>query len=218
MIFFGTRGSTVNGSYIPNATCGSCGNDGMHSFGIRRYFHLYWIPTFVTSAKVGVECTHCKRALFDDELEPKIRESLKSMIFTKKAIAPYFTGLFLIAALLISITIAEIAGNMDAKQYAASPAVGDIYRIDAKGLSEHWGGEWDDGYRFKALQVSNVDQLGNVDVLEGDYLYETKAGLSEGIRDGQALEISEETSPFQFRNTEIAELLQNNIIYDIHRS
>ena len=218
MIFFGTRGSTVNGSHIPNATCGSCGSDGMHSFGIRRYFHLYWIPTFVTSAKVGVECTHCNRALFDDELEPKIRESLKSTIFTKKAIAPYFTGLFLIAALFISITVAEITGNINAKQYAASPAIGDIYRIDGKALSEFFGLEYGEEYDFTLMEVSFLDGMGNVELSESKYVYETKSGLSKGLRDGEALELIEQDDKLQLQTSTVVELFQSNIIYEIDRS
>src|SRR5690606_6056902 len=100
MIFFGSRGKTVSGQLIEGIQCPSCENQKFISFGTIRYFHLYWIPTFPTSKTVGIECTHCKRTLVDNEISTDISKRIKAAVFTKSSVIPMFSGLILIACLL----------------------------------------------------------------------------------------------------------------------
>lgn len=217
MIFFGTKGSSVDGYHHSSATCDSCGNEGMNSFGVRRYFHLYWIPTFVTSAEVGLQCPHCKRTAIGDELAPDDRESLKKVIFNNKANLPYFTGLFLICGLLLLGAIAGLKDNLDTQEHALSPSTGDIYLVDLDALAAHAGSEFEDDYQFSAWKVIDSDGVASLEVLKSGYIYETKSGLSKDVRSGEALKGTEQQYPATLSFADVAALVDANVIYEIKR-
>lgn len=103
MIFFGSRGKTVSGQVVEGIQCPSCDNKQFITFGIIRYFHLYWIPTFPTSKKVGIECTHCKRTLIDKELPTELCKEIKKVVFNKRNVIPTFSGLIIFTLLLLSL-------------------------------------------------------------------------------------------------------------------
>ncbi|MCP4326272.1 MAG: hypothetical protein GY787_31440 [Alteromonadales bacterium] len=104
MIFFGSRGKTISGQVVEGIQCPSCENQEFITFGIIRYFHLYWIPTFLTSRVAGIECTHCKKTLIGKELPKDLSQNIKATVFTKKNIIPMFSGLIIIACLVLSAT------------------------------------------------------------------------------------------------------------------
>ena len=82
MIFFGLKGKIVGGEMLNDVQCPSCENSRFHTFGILNYFHLYWIPTFITSNTMGMECTNCKRAVVDDEIPSQLVDQIRSRAFT----------------------------------------------------------------------------------------------------------------------------------------
>ena len=65
MIFFGTRGKTAVGQSVTGPQCPNCQSTAFTSFGVQRYFHIYWIPTFPTGKHVGIECSNCKHTILD---------------------------------------------------------------------------------------------------------------------------------------------------------
>lgn len=217
MIFFGTRGSSVNGYHHPSVTCDSCGNEGMNSFGVRRYFHLYWIPTFITSAEVGLQCPHCKKTAMGDELVPDARESLKSNIFNAKANLPYYTGLFLICALFIFVAVAAGKDKLDTQEYALSPATDDIYLVDLEALATYAGKEYEDDYQFAAWKVIDSDGIASLEVIESEFVYQTKSGLSKDVHSGKALQDSQQQYPTTISFDDISALVEANVIYEIRR-
>ena len=88
MIFFGNRAKQINGQILSGLTCPSCNQEEFASFGILRYFHLYWIPTLVTSKVAGIECLHCKRTILAKN------SPMTWLVVLKKAYSPR-TKLFL---------------------------------------------------------------------------------------------------------------------------
>ena len=217
MIFFGTRGSSVDGYHHPGATCDACGNEGMNSFGVRRYFHLYWIPTFITSAEVGLQCPHCKKTAMGDQLVPDARKSLKSTIFNAKANLPYYTGLFLIFALFLFVAVSAGRDKLDTQEYALSPAVNDIYLVDLDALAIHAGKEYEDDYQFSAWKVIDSDGIASIEIIESEFVYQTKSGLSKDVRSGKALKDTGQQYTTNMSFEDVATLVKANVIYEIRR-
>lgn len=53
MIIYGTRGKVIQGTRINNMACKSCGNQSHNTFGVLRYFHIFWIPGLPDHAGAG---------------------------------------------------------------------------------------------------------------------------------------------------------------------
>lgn len=107
MIFFGTRGRVIHGELIEGLLCPCCDNKYFKTFGVLRYFHFYWVPTFITSKKVGVECTHCKLTLMDKEIPRALGNKIMSYVYKRSNTLPMYTGsiLLLIFILWLSISL-----------------------------------------------------------------------------------------------------------------
>ena len=100
MTIFGSKHKLIQGDLLSSLECATCGRTSYGSFGILQYFHLYWIPVFPLSIKVGMECLHCQQALIDKQLPTPVRKKLKKSIFRKKNTLPMLTGLMLILCLV----------------------------------------------------------------------------------------------------------------------
>ena len=103
MIIFGSKNKLIQGDLLTSLECSTCGRTSYGSFGVLQYFHLYWIPVFPLSIKVGMECLHCQQALIDKQLPAAIRKKLKKSILKKKNTLPMLTGLILILCLVSGI-------------------------------------------------------------------------------------------------------------------
>ena len=181
MIFFGTRGKTVTGQQVTGPQCPNCGNNVFTTFGVQRYFHIYWIPTFPTKKHVGIECSNCKRALIDDEIPSHMVEDIRSSAFSSASVLPMFSGLAIIAAL---IGFAFFAGARDRQQEAAyleQPAINDYYVVDYTKIFD----DADPEYKYGVMRVSAVNG-DEITFLLSNYAYNLASGVKNDIRNGDA--------------------------------
>jgi len=105
MIIFGTKSKVVQGHHVQGAECPDCGNRQFSSFGLLKYFHIFWIPFIPTSREAGMQCAHCKKMLVGKELPKPLKRDIKKAIFNGKNTAPMFAGLILFSALVVMIGI-----------------------------------------------------------------------------------------------------------------
>ncbi|MEL6579978.1 MAG: hypothetical protein AAFQ14_09500 [Cyanobacteria bacterium J06621_12] len=96
MIIFGTRSKIITGEPVKEIVCQHCGHEAHISFGVLRYFHLYWIPTFPYARKTGLECLHCKQTIFDNEIPIETQYKLYNRLFTRKTVWSTYIGLMII--------------------------------------------------------------------------------------------------------------------------
>lgn len=181
MIFFGTKGKVVAGDQVQGVQCPNCQNGQFESFGILSYFHLYWIPTFLTSKKVGLECTHCKRTLVGDEVPSHLVEQIKDNVFTTGRTLPMFSGFFIIA--LIGLGIANVARQDNAREetYLAQPAVDDYYIVDFAKIFN----AADPEYHYGVMQITNVTPT-DVEMRISTVAFNMASGVRQDIKDGMA--------------------------------
>jgi hypothetical protein len=183
MIFFGTRGKNVSGQVVDSGPCPSCGNTTYNTFGVLRWFHIYWIPMFRTSSKVGMECAHCLRTLFDKDIPNDQTASIRTSVFTKRNTLPLFTGLIVASALFMSslVTILVAGGLHSATDYAPSyleqPAVNDIYIVDFTRL---FTGA-DPKFKYGALRVKELFD-GQAELQVARIAYNKMSGVRKDIR------------------------------------
>ncbi len=157
MIFFGTRAKTISGQMIEAAPCSNCDKQQFHTFGIIRYFHLYWIPIFPTQKIAGIECTHCKQTLMGKEIPTELSSKIKSTVFTKKNILPTFSGLIIIAGLLLFGGYMVHRSNLRDISYIQQPVLHDLYVVNFNKIFSHS----DPKYKYGIIRVKQIapDQI-----------------------------------------------------------
>ncbi len=108
MIIFGSKSKGVEvGVDIEDFDCPHCQQTGMVAHGAVRYFHIYWIPMFVTKKSALMVCPHCKYTVEDCELDKQTANSLKSLVYENKKLIGYNFGLFAIIALFAYMSISS---------------------------------------------------------------------------------------------------------------
>lgn len=180
MIFFGSKGKTVSGDVVEGVQCPNCENRQFITFGIIRYFHLYWIPTFPTSKTVGIECTHCKRTLVGKELPEDLAKKIKPMVFSKKNVVPMFSGLIVIACLILFG--AYLAQQEDIKEaaYIEQPALNDLYIVDFTKIFT----DVDPGYKYGLMKIHQIS-ADQAEFQVSKLVYNKTSVVRKDIRDGK---------------------------------
>ena len=103
MIIFGSRSKVIQGEGVQGVACSNCESDHLHTFGVLKYFHVYWIPTFPFSKQPGIECKNCKMTLIGKEVPMNLSRQIKTSIFTTVKLIPTFIGLIVFSSLVLYI-------------------------------------------------------------------------------------------------------------------
>jgi len=213
MIFFGSKGKVVAGEVMQGVQCPSCQHSEHASFGIMNYFHLYWIPTFLTSKKAGMECTHCKHTLVGDELPSHLAEQIKEGVFTTGKTLPMFSGLIIICALIMMGAYAAQQDNAREATYAAQPAVNDYYVVKLTEIFE----EVDAEYPYGLMRITDVSSTG-IEMQVANVAYNKASGVKSDIRQGKASAdtfYGRETLVFEL--ADLQHLNNSGAVYSIER-
>lgn len=180
MIIFGTRQRTLSGQTIETAPCPDCGNNQFVTFGALRYFHLYWIPTFITGDTIGIECTQCNNTYTDKELPKEITKQIWPTVFKKTRTIPMFSGAFLIACFIAFVVFSVKQDNTKQAQYMNQPALYDIYVVDFTKVFNNTDPE----YKYGAMRIKNLSSR-HIEFQISQTVYTTTSGVTQDIRDNK---------------------------------
>ena len=129
MIIYGTRAAHIKTKELPNVVCKDCGTKGSIRMSLfRRHAHVFWIPLFPLN-KIGVsECQHCKSTLRPKEMPEALNREYDNLKMENKGPLWQFSGLFLIAILIVWISYSSGQDKKLEMQHIKNPEVGDVYR------------------------------------------------------------------------------------------
>ncbi|MGI0115609.1 hypothetical protein [Zooshikella sp. RANM57] len=213
MIIFGTRGKTVAGQVIQGIECPSCGKDEFITFGVLRYFHLYWIPTLVTSKQVGIECTHCKGAFVDKEIPKDLAKEIKSHVFTKKNTLPFFAGLIIIACIALFGVYASHQSDVKETSMIEQPAVNDLYIVNFTKIFE----DADTTYKYGVMRVDHLSST-QMELKISKMAYNKASGVRKDIRSHKALDDAYyDSEPFYIDISKLQAMKASGAIYSVER-
>ena len=181
MIVYGTRGKVIPGPQKRGVPCSACGMDVHATFGVLRWFHLFWIPTFPTMRQPAMECLHCKKTLVGKELPERVRADVAAAVFTRRRMVPTFAGAMLIAAFAMSTSIVGARERASEEAYLRAPAVGDVDVEELAGL----GAQPDPKFPYGVLRVTQVS-AGGVEVSLGGTAYSVPSAAENAVRQGEA--------------------------------
>ena len=79
-LFFGTRPGKTLTQALHNIPCPYCGQtDTLTATWTPNYFHLFWLPLFKIGTSEIIECSHCKKAYFNDEFTDDMKLEMKRL-------------------------------------------------------------------------------------------------------------------------------------------
>jgi len=213
MIIFGTKGRVFAGELVQGVPCPSCGNSEFLSFGVLRYFHIYWIPIFPTSKKVGMECTQCQQALEDDDVPSHLVDQIKSGVFSVGKTLTSFAGLIIIGIAVLWIYDAHQQDLAEEEALLAQPAVNDYYIMD---FSRVFTGS-DPDYPWGLLRIKSVDAT-EIEMHVGNMVYDRATGVRADIRAGEAaVDSYYDSTTVSFDIGELLAYQESGVIYSIER-
>ena len=214
MIFFGTKAKIVPGDIVSGMPCPNCQHTEFRSFGLQKYFHLYWIPTFPTGRTVGLECTNCKHALVDADMPMQVEGQVREKVFAGRSSIPMFTGSILIAVLVGFLWNAVQQDNAEEAAWFAEPQVGDYWVVDYSRIGD---GEIDAEYPYGLMRVVELD--GEMAYFEvSTTVYNKPMGVQSDIREGLAADASYyDEEIVSLDAVQMQELRDTRAIYSIER-
>lgn len=213
MIFFGSRGKTVSGQIVEGIDCPSCESKQFVTFGVIKYFHLYWIPTFPTSKTVGIECTHCRRTLIDKDLPAELSEEIKATVFKKKNVLPLFSGLIIIACLVLFGVYSVHKDKLQEAAYIEQPLADDFYIVNYTKIFP----DADQKYKYGLMRIKEVNS-GRVEFQVSKIAYNKVSGARKDIRNRKASSDDYyDIEPYYMTVESLPQMRESGAIYSIER-
>lgn len=214
MLIWGTRGKVFKSNAAYAMDCPACGQREHLGYALAQYFHLFWIPTILWEKEVGLICTHCQRASSGNEVSPQVRTEVKQAVLSPLKKLPYFTGLFLIAALIAWGMHTSAEQKREMQEYVAHPQVGDFYIADMSGFLDI---EKTDDIRFGLLRI--IETSGEQTMFKaGKVLSNKPEQIKTDVTRGKALADEYYISPaLVINNADLQSLMDNGTFKDIIR-
>lgn len=213
MIIFGTRGKVTSGDELMTEVCPDCGHSLHRTFGITRYVHVFWIPVFPYRRRAGLVCSHCQLSRVGKDLPPRVDEAIRPRLFGLPRLLPYFTGLFLLAALVAWWNWDDARTLERHLALINDPRVGDIYEVDSSEIFR----EADQEFRYLLLKVVKRDGEA-VELVPGSMGYSSFMGSSSAIENRETERgqyFLAERIPVDIRT--LREWREQDGIFDVHR-
>lgn len=214
MLIWGTKGTTFTADKNYALNCANCGHDEHVGLVLAKYFHLFWIPTFLWVQEVGLTCTHCQRFSCGNDVLPEVHAEVKrtSLPLIKKM--PYFTGLFLLVAIFTWGYFSNVEHQRRTREFLAAPQVNDMYIAD---LSEFMKIEKGDTIRYGLMRVGDVSE-GQILLKVGRTLSNQERRIKDDARQGAALkEDYFLESALVLSRGDLQSLMDNGTIKDVMR-
>lgn len=127
IILFGTRAGHLKTIRLPEQ-CRNCKTGGSVELIVyQRFAHIFWIPIFPTRKIFTSQCYRCKESLIQEEIKESYPEVYQQ--YRKKLTAPFwsFTGITLVASIVLLITVLNYVRIVKEQFMIQSPEIDDIY-------------------------------------------------------------------------------------------
>src|SRR5262245_57934294 len=122
-ILYGRRTVCIKRDTDNHQVCNSCKSIGLDVSIHREYYHLFFIPVAPSGPKTAkIYCSNCR--------EPKwLKDSAKLYEQATRTPIYFYSGLIIIAGLIILLVFASIDTQNEKATFVANPKVGDVYTI-----------------------------------------------------------------------------------------
>jgi len=200
MIFYGWKETHLKSSQPNHLICPSCKSQGSIIFSrFSTYFHVYWLPILPIGKRDSSICQNCYHSLEPKNMEFNIKNEYKSL--KVRTIIPIwqFSGIILIACLILFFTYTDKKDKKTKFDYLNYPAVNDVYRYKTENKN------------FSTLLVYEILE-DSVYVIPNEYEFSEMIGIEEIENDSNYGEYY-----YSYSLDDIKSMYNEGIIYDIKR-
>lgn len=128
MVIYGTRPVAIGEESGGVCACPSCADRNNMSFIFHRsHFHVFWIPMFPLKLKGVAVCSACETVFEPKEMSSSLKLDFDNAKLKLKKPIWQFTGLGLIAILILMAQYSSYQNERDEQVYLAAPEVNDVY-------------------------------------------------------------------------------------------
>ena len=201
MIVYGSKSKQLAKEVITDQ-CSSCGSSNcidMHVF--QKYAHIFWIPLFPVGKTGVTQCDHCKQILKVKQMPSSLAISYENLKSKTKTPIWMFSGLALIAILIVFGVISDREKDKKNAALILTPQRGDIFDIKTK------------ENQYTAYKVEEV-QGDSVFFRPSNYETNQESGIDDMKRKGDS---SYSQDVYGFSKTELKQMMTNGEILDIDR-
>lgn len=201
MIIYGSRATHI-GTIEVNEKCPNCETQNSVTMAIfQRYAHVFWIPFVPIGKKVITQCSHCEQVLNKKEFPSNFQSYYETLKIRSKTPIWTFTGITLLALLILWLVISGIQDDKKDAALIQSPQTGDIYEAKTE----------DGNYTiFKVKEVVGD----TVFLLLSEYETNKITGLSDIKKKGDEAYFQE---PLSVHKEDLKALLEEGKIIDVDR-
>ena len=155
MLIWGTKETTFKGRKTYPLCCEKCHKWEHVGYARAKYFHLFWVPTYLWAKELGLVCTACGHVTCGGLITQQVRKEVTRTVFSPLRRAPYFIGIPLLIALLAWTGHNDNERARTTRDYLAAPHVNDVYVAD---LSDYVVIAKGDPCRYGLLCVEGVEE------------------------------------------------------------
>jgi len=202
MIIYGSR-SKLLATELLQESCPHCGaNNRTQLYVFQKYAHIFWIPLFPIGRMTVSQCTNCKKVSKEKELSSAAHLTADNLKTQSKTPIWTFSGLAVIAALIVFVVITERNKNERNAKLILAPQSGDIFEVKTK------------EQQYTLYKVENV-QGDSVFVKINNYETNKESGIADIKQKGEAA-FSEEL--FSIHKKDLNEMYTKGEIINIDRN
>lgn len=209
---WGSGGGRSEEGNIGIHQCEVCNNQAQFNAAIYyRYFHFWYIFSFLTSRQYIYECSHCSNGYRVKAAEFKKNFPKNNISFFRKFnLLIWFT---IIAVLIGTASISSHQHQVDVESYIASPTVNDIYVTDFTQIQN--SGYSDKGKAYGAMKLTKIIAEDKYYFAISTHGYDKEKGIRKGLRDYTV--IYDDKNGMVFTKEELKSLKNRKTIIDVIR-
>ncbi|MFD1003093.1 hypothetical protein ACFQ21_27455 [Ohtaekwangia kribbensis] len=202
MIIFGTKSTHLTTQNI-SGQCKNCGtSNSLQLSAFQKYVHVFWIPTFPAGREYVTQCSHCRNELVNGgEIRFASKTAYDEIKYHLKTPLWIYTGVALIAVLVMYSIIEEYKKDENNKVFIQSPTKGDVYKVKTE-----------EG-QYSLLKVSRVNG-DTIIVFQNNYVATQARSLTELIAQGDS---TYSTESYPILKDDIVKMFEKKDIIDVVR-
>lgn len=209
---WGTGGGRSDEGNIGIHQCEVCNNQAQFNAAVYyRYFHFWYIFSFLTSRQYIYECSHCSNGYSIKAAEFKKNFPKNHIPFFRK-----FSWLICLVIIAVLIGMASISSGQhqaEVESYIASPAVNDIYVADFAKIED--SGYNDKTKAYGAMKLNRVITEGTYYFAISTHGYEKEKGIRKELREHSI--VYDDKDGMVFTKEQLKSLKDRKIITDVIR-
>jgi hypothetical protein len=122
-ILYGRRTVCIKMETDNHQVCNSCESVGVDVLVYREYFHIFFLPIAPSGPKNAIiQCSQCRESKWYKDARKLYEQVTRTPVY-------FYSGLIIVATLLILLVPVIINTKNNKDTYVANPIVGDVYTI-----------------------------------------------------------------------------------------